>query len=1166
MEAVIGLLLMLLGVSHALPEFTKVPVNQIGVSGGVISFVCQATGNPKPRVSWMKKGKKTQNQRVEVIEFDEGATSVLRIQPLRAPRDESIYECVAENNEGNVSVSANLSIIREDLLPPGFPTIDMGPQLKVVEHNRTATMLCAASGNPDPEITWYKDFLPIDPSASNGRIKQLPSVRRVPPRFSIPPTNQEVMLGGSVNLTCVAVGSPMPFVKWMMGSEDLTKEDEMPIGRNVLEVTNVLKSADYSCVAMSSLGLIEATVQITVKALPKPPNLPIVTETTATSVTLTWDSGNLEPVSYYVIQYRAKSSNNDFQEVDGVATTHYSVGGLRPNSEYEFRVLAAKTFGRGLPSNPVEVHTSEQAPSSPPLHIQARMPNASTMLVQWEPPEEPNGRIRGYRVYYSSDLTTPLSAWQIQITEDSMTTISSLIPDITYGLRVQGFTSVGDGPLSDMVQVKTQQGAPVSSVLLVSECLSQGETRVSCSSEGGDSPQYSWTLDGHTLTDTQLLSGNNETNNITLKPDVSGQLVCSVRNHISSVSKEARKCLFINCTLTNGTNISEWVLEASDIQCNQPTTSKDTTVGVETYCDGRKNNGAQCYGAFGGTVVLQLMDSASEIFRYEWLKNKTLILRGGKNRAVFVLKTDRSSFTPTDGTFRINNLSRTDGGEYTLMISDSNGRTSEPQTLQLIIQAPVSSVLLVSECLSQGETRVSCSSEGGDSPQYSWTLDGHTLTDTQLLSGNNETNNITLKPDVSGQLVCSVRNHISSVSKEARKCLFINCTLTNGTNISEWVLEASDIQCIEPTTSKDTTVGVETYCDGRKNNGAQCYGALGGTVVLQLMDSASEIFRYEWLKNKTSILRGGKNRAVFILIPDRSSFTPTDGTFRINNLSRTDGGEYTLMISDSNGSISVPQTLQLIIQAPVSSVLLVSECLSQGETRVSCSSEGGDSPQYSWTLDGHTLTDTQLLSGNNETNNITLKPDVSGQLVCSVRNHISSVSKEARKCLFINCTLTNGTNISEWVLEASDIQCIEPTTSKDTTVGKETGIPVSIKPPTNISSSNQTVTSSSTDDQWYITNWPILAGVLSALIILLVVGVAVVSVHMKKQNNKPKEQEDDQELTYADVRIMQRQGRQTQQRAEVEVEYGQVKFSERPRQAVEPTADDCVYSQVRKGR
>lgn len=63
----------------------------------------------------------------------------------------------------------------EEQLPSGFPTIDMGPQLKVVEKARTATMLCAAGGNPDPEISWFKDFLPVDPTASNGRIKQLRS-------------------------------------------------------------------------------------------------------------------------------------------------------------------------------------------------------------------------------------------------------------------------------------------------------------------------------------------------------------------------------------------------------------------------------------------------------------------------------------------------------------------------------------------------------------------------------------------------------------------------------------------------------------------------------------------------------------------------------------------------------------------------------------------------------------------------------------------------------------------------------------------------------------------------------------------------------------------------------------------------------------------------------
>lgn len=73
------------------------------------------------------------------------------------------------------------------------------------------------------------------------------------------------MPGGSTNLTCVAVGAPMPYVKWMTEDTELTKEDEIPIGRNVLELTNIRKSANYTCVAMSSLGMIEATAQVTVK-------------------------------------------------------------------------------------------------------------------------------------------------------------------------------------------------------------------------------------------------------------------------------------------------------------------------------------------------------------------------------------------------------------------------------------------------------------------------------------------------------------------------------------------------------------------------------------------------------------------------------------------------------------------------------------------------------------------------------------------------------------------------------------------------------------------------------------------------------------------------------------------------------------------------------------
>ncbi|KAL3044899.1 hypothetical protein OYC64_013218 [Pagothenia borchgrevinki] len=198
--------------------------------------------------------------------------------------------------------------------------------------------------------------------------------------------------------------------------------------------------------------------------------------------------------------------------------------------------------------------------------------------------------------------------------------------------------------------------------------------------------------------------------------------------------------------------------------------------------------------------------------------------------------------------------------------------------------------------------------------------------------------------------------------------------------------------------------GLETYCDGRQD-GAQCFGPLGGTVVLQLMDRGLETERYKL----------------------------------VNNLSRTDSDEYHFEIRD-NKSIKENRALRLTIQAPVSPVRLASECLSQGEKRVSCSSEGGDSPQYSWTLDGHSLTDTELLSVNTETNSITLKQHVSGAVACSVRNNVSSNDKEEISyCVFINCS-SNGRQISQWVFTANNTLCIEPTTTSPTTISESSTV------------------------------------------------------------------------------------------------------------------------------
>ena len=67
-----------------------------------------------------------------------------------------------------------------------------------------------------------------------------------------------------MNITCAAVGSPMPRVMWRReGDDDLDPDkQDTPFGENVLVLNNVQENTNYTCIATSVLGKIEANVQV----------------------------------------------------------------------------------------------------------------------------------------------------------------------------------------------------------------------------------------------------------------------------------------------------------------------------------------------------------------------------------------------------------------------------------------------------------------------------------------------------------------------------------------------------------------------------------------------------------------------------------------------------------------------------------------------------------------------------------------------------------------------------------------------------------------------------------------------------------------------------------------------------------------------------------------
>ncbi|XP_020288959.1 tyrosine-protein phosphatase Lar isoform X8 [Pseudomyrmex gracilis] len=499
------------------PTILVKPQSQNVKAGGIASFYCTAEGQPPPQIHWRKNGKRiSQSQsRYAVHQYENGA--LLRIEPVKPARDNTMYECLAENGVGDaVSAEAQLNGYEADNLPIGFPMITQAPTTKVVEMGHNAVLLCTAVGSPTPIISWVRDNLPIDTSnprytvLESGTLQIIESdvtdqgkyecvannsvgteysksttlyvkVRRVAPSFSIPPPPvNEVMLGASLNLTCVAVGAPMPFVKWRKDpATDLTPDDNLPVGKNVLRLTDIKESANYTCTAASDLGIIDATAMVKVQSLPGPPENVQVSDITATSVKLSWSykAGRPDELQYYVIQHKPKHVNQAFAEISGITTMYYHVRSLSPYTEYELYVIAVNSIGRGPPSAPVIVTTGETKPGTAPRKVQVRPLSSSTMVIQWDEPETPNGQVTGYKVYYTTDSNQPMASWQYQMVDNSqLTTISELTPHTIYTIRVQALTSVGPGPLSLPVQIKTQQGVPSQPEMLTAVDI--GETKV----------------------------------------------------------------------------------------------------------------------------------------------------------------------------------------------------------------------------------------------------------------------------------------------------------------------------------------------------------------------------------------------------------------------------------------------------------------------------------------------------------------------------------------------------------------------------------------------------------------------------------------------------------------------------------------------------------------
>ncbi|XP_035251675.1 neogenin isoform X6 [Anguilla anguilla] len=409
------------------PRFLKRPANIHAHESRDIIFECEVTGSPPPTVKWVKNGD-------AVIPSD--YFKIIKEHNLQVlglvTSDEGFYQCLAENDAGNVQAGAQLIILDLDVAIPTPPPTSLTSD--TTDHVAPGS---GGSGGPTP-------------SAPRDVVASLVSTRFIKLTWRLPAEPHGDNITYSVYYGLEGTGRER--------IENTSRPGELQV-----TIQNLMPDTKYAfrVVAHNRNGPGESSSPLKVATQPEvqvpgpAPNLQAVC-TSPSSITLSWETpvtGNGE-IQAYKLYYMEKGLDSE-QDID-VAGLSYTMTGLKKFTEYSFRVVAYNKHGPGVSTEDVVVHTFSDVPSAPPQNLTLEVHNSKSVMVRWQPPPPGthNGEITGYKIRYrkgvrKSEGTETTSGTQL------FKLIDGLERGTEYTFRVSGMTVNGSGPGTEWAAAET---------------------------------------------------------------------------------------------------------------------------------------------------------------------------------------------------------------------------------------------------------------------------------------------------------------------------------------------------------------------------------------------------------------------------------------------------------------------------------------------------------------------------------------------------------------------------------------------------------------------------------------------------------------------------------------------------------------------------------------
>ncbi|KAL9952582.1 hypothetical protein ACROYT_G039853 [Oculina patagonica] len=262
------------GKSISAPSIVEPPMSMVVNETGTASFQCEAEGNPEPEVTWLKQNSSLIADKRVVL--SRGGLMITDV----TSQDEGMYTCVARNILGEMTSSASLSV-------QVGAVITQKPSSVIVEEGQNVNLVCQATGQPTPTVTWRKAFsqlpkwktLVVDGKLTirniakadggsyacaaknllgdDSAIAQVIVIDEL--KFTLTHAVKDVaFVSNNILLHCAAQGSVS--ISWKRAGRNLPQNHVLySNGTLLLRSVSTSDAGAYSCVAKNSQRSIEAT-------------------------------------------------------------------------------------------------------------------------------------------------------------------------------------------------------------------------------------------------------------------------------------------------------------------------------------------------------------------------------------------------------------------------------------------------------------------------------------------------------------------------------------------------------------------------------------------------------------------------------------------------------------------------------------------------------------------------------------------------------------------------------------------------------------------------------------------------------------------------------------------------------------------------------------------